>query len=448
MRVFVLRGVTPRFERSWAAAIGAGALIGCCRPPDAGSDEVSNIPYLSNRAFRRAEMLASLVNHDSGYAKQRDDHYATGRDGDWDRLREWNPATEPVASSELDSEGGASPTALSADATPLRILRPLLSEDDPALLDLGREAFRRYPVQLAPYLQVAVVSREAARRYGLWVDDRRGVGGLVRARVAGGSGAIALTCSTCHSSMQGANLVDGLSNAALDLGAAMVDASRRTMDASLEAAIASWGPGRVDVSSHTGKEPARIADIRPVAWLGYLQQDATVEQRTFTSLVIRIETLITTSHNETVRPPRVVALALAAYVRGMAKQLPDEGVAAAKFPAGKAVFESHCIRCHVPPSLTGPPVPLGVIGTNPTLGLSPDRGTGAYRVPSLHGVGTRGPLLHDGTLSSLQAMFDPARLITSRVEPLHGSGPTPGHPYGLDLDEADRVALVSYLRAL
>jgi hypothetical protein len=404
------------------------------------------VPYLSDASFRRTEMLASLVDPGDDYAKEREEHYATGQASDWDRLDEWNPATEPVAVSELDSPRGASPSVLSSGARPLATSIIPSSEDDPALVALGREAFRRYPVQFAPYLRVALVSRDTARRYGLWLEDGRGVGGLVRARTADGSGAISLTCSTCHTSVAGTRLADGVSNARLDLGAAMLDAARGGMDPAVASAVASWGPGRIDVSSHTGKEPARIADVRSVAWLGYLQQDATVRQNNLTSLAIRIETLITTSQNEAVRPPRIVALALAAYVRSLVRELPEESAAAARSPAGKTVFESGCAGCHTLPALTGPPVPIGVIGTDPALGLSPERGTGSYRVPSLHGVGTRGPLLHDGTVPSLQAMFDPSR--RTLMEHLHGSGPIPGHLFGLDLDAADRIALVSYLQAL
>jgi hypothetical protein len=82
------------------------------------------------------------------------------------------------------------------------------------------------------------------------------------------------------------------------------------------------------------------------------------------------------------------------------------------------------------------------------LGESAVRGTGTYRVPSLHGVGTRGPLLHDGTVPDLDAMFDPARLTPAFTGKLHGSGAIQGHPFGLDLSDADRAALVAYLKAL
>ncbi|HEY4102524.1 MAG TPA: hypothetical protein VGM44_01490, partial [Polyangiaceae bacterium] len=77
-----------------------------------------------------------------------------------------------------------------------------------------------------------------------------------------------------------------------------------------------------------------------------------------------------------------------------------------------------------------------------------DRGTGTYRVPSLRGVSTRGPLLHDGTVPSLDAMFDPGRTSPSFAGALHGASAVPGHLFGLDLPAADRDALLEYLRAL
>jgi hypothetical protein len=86
-----------------------------------------------------------------------------------------------------------------------------------------------------------------------------------------------------------------------------------------------------------------------------------------------------------------------------------------------------------------------VVGTDPTLGESLVRGTGNYRVPSLHGVGTRGPLLHDGTVPSLAAMFDPARVTAPYPSRLHGAGAIPGHPFGLSLDGDDRAALLAFL---
>jgi hypothetical protein len=79
-------------------------------------------------------------------------------------------------------------------------------------------------------------------------------------------------------------------------------------------------------------------------------------------------------------------------------------------------------------------VDLDEVGTDPTIGESPIRGTGTYRVPSLRGVGSRGPLLHDASVPSIDALLDPAR-----------SG---GHRFGLSLPAEDREELLTYLRSL
>src|SRR5207245_2297900 len=64
---------------------------------------------------------------------------------------------------------------------------------------------------------------------------------------------------------------------------------------------------------------------------------------------------------------------------------------------GKALFEgaAGCTQCHSGPKLTN--------------NLTVDVGTGkAFQVPSLVGVGHRGPWLHDGCAKTLQERFDPA----------------------------------------
>jgi hypothetical protein len=143
-----------------------------------------------------------------------------------------------------------------------------------------------------------------------------------------------------------------------------------------------------------------------------------------------------------------VSLALAAYLTSLGDSLPSVEDAADESPRGAQVFAAECASCHVPPELTGAPVALATVGTDQTLGLSADRGTGTYRVPSLHGVGSRGPLLHDGTLPSLEAMFDPARTTAAFTGRLHGAGAVPGHVFGLDLASGDRASLLAYLGML
>jgi cytochrome c5 len=438
-------------EQRGACRFPGGVVCACLAAlacGSAGGDANPGRAYLNDPAFARAELVASLVNPGNGYSAIRLAHYATGADGDWDRLPEWNPPAEPIQAAELDAPGGASTTELSPAAAPLALPASVTSEDDPALVALGEAAFARYPAQVGTYFSVALASRAAASRFGLWVDEARGVGGLVRARMADGSGAVALTCSSCHARPDADGVVaPGLPNAALDVGAAIL-AAEGVPAALSDDPIAAWGPGRVDVTTATGVEPARIPDLRPVRWLTHLQQDATVRARDLTALAIRIETLVVMSNEAVLRPPRVIALALAAYLRSLGDGLPAADAGARASARGGGVFAATCARCHGSPGLTGAPVPLAVVGTDPTLGLSADRGTGFYRVPSLRGVGTRGPLLHDGTIRSVSAMLDPARVTDAFTERLHGQGAVPGHPFGLDLSDDDRQALIAYLSAL
>jgi mono/diheme cytochrome c family protein len=441
-------GEPPR-RRALAACV-VSAVLAACAPEaapaptgDSGGSPASDGSvadrYLTDRAYRRAELEASLVNPDNGYSQVRLQHYATEGSGSWDALPEWNPEVSKVTLDELSgsADGGPPWRGAALDTSEVR------SDDEAALVALGRAAFQSYPAQLAPYLEVALGSPSAASQYGLWVDPSRGVGGLVRARMADGSTSLALTCSTCHAAPRTTGVEDGAPNSGLDIGRALVDGGQP--GSVTPEALLSWGPGRLDVTTTAGGEPVRIADLRPVRWLGYLQADATVANRDRTSLSIRIETLVINSYGQVVRPPRIIALALAAYVNSLADHLPPLPSASAR---GRDIFDATCASCHTPPAMTGSPIALDAIGTDPVVGHSADRGTGAYRVPSLRGVGTRGPLLHDATLPSIAALLDPLRVTPGFADRLHGPGAVPGHEFGLELPDADRAALVDYLQAL
>ena len=367
----------------------------------------SGVPYLDDRDYRRGELAASLVDPSNGYSQLRLDEYAL-TSGGWDALPEWNPTAFPTA--------GVDPT------------------DDAALRALGERAFFTFPVEVVP--------GRAGATYGTWSDAARGDGGLVDFSDDHGDPAVAISCATCHASVRDGALVAGLGNERFDLGRLLVDGGAVGSDD--VAAHLAWGPGRVDVTTIAGGEPVRIPDLRAVRWLTYLQADADVAQRDLDTLAIRLETLMITSHDEVTRPPRIVSLAIASYVWSLADALPPLPDAGAR---GASVFAATCAGCHVPPALTGDPVPLDVVGTDPTIGRSAVRGTGSYRVPSLHGVAQRGLLLHDGALPSLAAMFDPARTsasFTGGVRP----GAVPGHVYGLDLSDSDRADLLAYLETL
>ena len=238
-------GLFARLLRRLALPPTVAALAaGCGSPTTTQSPSASRaLQYLDDPAFRRAELEGSIVNPNNGYSRLRLDRYASGNSADWDRLPEWNPPVEPIGSAELDVAGGADPTSLSPNAAQLALPERVASVEDASLLQLGRAAFRAYPVQLAPYWRVALSSRAQAAQYGLWMDETRGVGGLVRARMADGAGAIMVTCSTCHAAPGDGGIVDGLPNAALDVGAAIL-ASGGNAGPSGASPIAAWGPSR------------------------------------------------------------------------------------------------------------------------------------------------------------------------------------------------------------
>jgi hypothetical protein len=81
------------------------------------------------------------------------------------------------------------------------------------------------------------------------------------------------------------------------------------------------------------------------------------------------------------------------------------------------------------------------------------KGTGFYKIPSLRGVWYRPAFLHDGSVASLEEMFDPDRLKPDHV-PGGWKGPgvtkraIPGHPFGFALNADDKQALLAFLRSL
>jgi hypothetical protein len=139
---------------------------------------------------------------------------------------------------------------------------------------------------------------------------------------------------------------------------------------------------------------------------------------------------------------------------------------------GQTIFEREgCTACHTPPLYTnnkltpaeGFSVPGNArtnedilrisIGTDPNLTMKTRRGTGYYKVPSLKGVWYRSMFGHSGWCASLEDWFDPHRTQNDYVPT--GFKPygvktfaVKGHPFGLDLSEEDRKALIAFLKTL
>ncbi len=139
---------------------------------------------------------------------------------------------------------------------------------------------------------------------------------------------------------------------------------------------------------------------------------------------------------------------------------------------GKRIFEREgCTSCHTPPLYTSNKLTLagdfnmpvhhakrydtlpGRVGTDPRSALESLRGRGYYKVPSLKGVWYRGPFEHNGSIATLEDWFNPARLRQDYVPTgFRGYGvktrAVPGHEFGLTLDNADKTALIAFLKTL
>jgi cytochrome c peroxidase len=130
-----------------------------------------------------------------------------------------------------------------------------------------------------------------------------------------------------------------------------------------------------------------------------------------------------------------------------------------------------CATCHTPPLYTsnkltpvdGFVVPVNdrqkydilpvSVGTDPDLAVKTRLGTGYYKVPSLKGVWYRSMFGHNGWCATLEDWFDPRRVREDYVP----TGWKPhdrqafavkGHPFGLALPDADRQALIAFLKTL
>lgn len=161
--------------------------------------------------------------------------------------------------------------------------------------------------------------------------------------------------------------------------------------------------------------------------------------------------------------------ALALYVYSL-RPPPNPNPFDAKAEAGRRVFEGErCGRCHTPPLYTNNKLTLAKgfvppesttldimrtsVGTDSGLAMRTRKGTGYYKVPSLKGLWYRGHYLHDGTVGSLEEMFDPARLRPAHkpggfVPPGTEARAIEGHEFGLDLTSEEREQLIAFLRTL
>ena len=370
------------------------ALLGCGEPTSgAEPDEmVLGQRFVEDQSFRRQALLDALVVTDNTYAQTRLENYAVA--GGWDDL----PEAAPTA-----VINGESITFAPVEWSP------------EAITDLGRRAFNFLPMRGDPRFSSVELSPADARVAGFY-EAAGEDGGLVRTP----TGELAWTCATCHSSSVNGQFVSARAKPDLDVGALYRIAGRPN------STVETWGPGRIDPSDDQVNNPSNIPDLRVVRFQDRLHWTGGI-QNSLEALAIRVDTLLIVSSYFKTRPPRQVSFAIAYYLWEL-----GDARRAARPPAA---FEQNCQRCHGDASNPEGIIAWQEVGTDANLAQSPSRGTGGYRVPTLAGVGTRGRLTHTGQFTSPQDMFDAAR---DRSE---------GHPFGLDLNQADRQAIVDYLNS-
>lgn len=434
------------FRACWAVA--ASLLIGC------GSKAAEPAPwteawllregerFLDSTPHRRAALEASLVNPDNVYSRQRLKAYGMETSG-WDALPVWNPRVRPV--------DAAAAAQLARGEWPARPPERIWDGRRPGTLAawvaLGRQVFHEFPLRpefavehaLMPRADGAPVTAEAlARAAALGVERTPGgdYPGLVVFDDVDGKPRVGITCAFCHSSVHDGRAVAGRARRTIDIGALRLDYYRDTgaaVDPELARRMATWGPGRADVTEDDDEDPVAIPDLWGLREETYLTQAGTIRHVGPAALAIRQDTQLLHASGLKVRAPREVAWALAMYLYAIAPERRSQApIADAR---GRALFDEHCATCHASAIHAGDPIPAEKVGTDPSLAHGKARGTGRYRVSPLVRIAEGAPYLHDGSVPSLAALLSKDR-------------PQPGHHYGVDLPEADRAALIRYLESL
>jgi hypothetical protein len=398
--------------------------------------------FLHDTAYRRAALERSLVNHDNMYSKQRLSSYGLG-DRRWDRLPAWNPRTRPV-NAELAAQ-------LERGEVPSAPVDPLWDGVEPTTMEgwveLGRRVFFGYPMRAEVYMEWGLTQPALATAVGVERTKSGDVPGLVVFRDVDQDVRVGITCAICHTSVEDGEIVEGAARRSFDYGRLRLAYFEDTGDwvaPDLAERMATWGPGRADVTEDDDEDPVAIPDLWRIREQRWLTQAGTIRHESPLALAIRQETQLTDSNHALVRPPRALAWALAMYVYSLSPPAPAAVVDA----RGAEVFREHCRPCHADAGYGGGVIDAETIGTDPALATSRGRGTGKYRVAPLVRVGRGAPYLHDGSVATLAELLSPARLQDDYAGGRLGKGPIPGHTAGTTLGEDDRAALIEFLQTI
>ncbi len=396
--------------------------------------------YLDDPAARREALDASLTNHANIYSSQRLESYGLGTRG-WDALPEWNPRSRRVDAAAVAELARGTWPELPTE----RVWDGQRPTTQAGWVALGERVFFQYPLRAEVAFEHVMIGApetpadvRAAAALGIDITAAGEVLGAVTFNDVDGTQRVGITCAVCHSSVQGAATVAGAARRRFDLGAlrlAYYRDSGETVDPELARRMATWGPGRADVTEDDDEDPVAIPDLWSLREQAYLTQAGTIRHVGPLALALRQETQLLHANALRVRPPRELAWALAMYIYSLAPPPSTHTSDPQLVARGRMLFDRRCTECHANASGGGDLVPAAAVGTNPALANGKARGTGFYRVPVLTRVSAAAPYFHDGTVPTLAALFEPARSA-------------PGHMFGTDLPPADRAALVGYLESL
>lgn len=443
--------------RAWLLIAVVGCRSSAPAEPERWSDawlQREAEAYLGSVVSRRASLEASLVNHGNIYSKQRLASYGKGTSG-WDALPEWNPRSRPLDRAAVETLAAKQWPELPA----ARLWDGVRPTDRAGWVALGKRVFFEYPLRaeigiehaLAPWIGGAQLPPSGGEALGIERTPDGAVPGVVAFDDVDGTKRLGITCAVCHTAVKGGALVAGAARRRMNLGGlrlAYYQATGASVDPELAKRMATWGPGRADVTEDDDEDPVEIPDLWNLRDETHLTQAGTIAHVGPAALALRQETQLLHANALRVRPPRELAWALAMYLYSLepppARVIPDRTAVA----RGAALFEEHCRTCHTRPDGGGAPVPVGRVGTDPALANGKARGTGMYRVTNLVRVAEAAPYLHNGSVPSLEALLSTERLAEGYTGGVRGPGPVRGHAFGTSLPATDRAALITYLQSL
>jgi cytochrome c5 len=387
--------------------------------------------WLGDPRARRQALESALVARDTHYAEVRLGNYELPSGG-WSSLPEWAPRSVPVDSAIASAfERGERPS-VPQDAASFEGAEP---HTDAEWLALGRRVFFELPLRAEPVWEAALRDRALGERVGLARDANGGVPGLVLMRDLDGQTQVGITCALCHSAPRAgdAAIVPGRARRALDYGRIQIESATRggrPLSPEGRARWESWGPGRADVLEERSEVPIAMPDLYSLRELRWLSQGAILRHDSPLALAVRQETQFVQANHLRTRPPRTLVWALVVFLYSLT---PPPITAEVVDPRGEALFQEHCVRCHSSSIGSGAPVGVDEVGTNRELATGRARGTGHYRPSPLLRVRDAAPYLHHGAVPTLEELFSETRA-------------EPGHRFGSTLPEADRAALIAWLR--